>query len=149
VKRNILGQKYWRKTRFSQPTYYEQELEKLVNNNIPVHAFYVEQRAEEKFHQIATRTHGRCEMLDINSRVGSDMLTDLVTEEILNNIGGQSRGKDLVTAYRKKFPKSYTSTTESNTQTDNNLSSRHRQTLTTLGSVLTKAAVDLLQTNKK
>jgi hypothetical protein len=88
-------------------------------------------------------------MLDINSRVGSDMLTDLVTEEILNNIGGQSRGKDLVTVYRKKFPKSYTSMTESNTQTDNNLSSIHHQTLTTLGSVLAKAAVDLLQTNKK
>ncbi|CAM2727660.1 unnamed protein product [Rotaria socialis] len=110
TKRSNFGQKYWKNTRFAKKTYYEQELETLVTNTIPVHAFYVEKRAEEKFHEIATRTHGRCEMLDINSSLGSDMLTNLVTEEILNNIGGESKGKDLVTAYRKKFAKSYAST---------------------------------------
>jgi hypothetical protein len=117
-KRDHFGEKYWKTTRFAQPTYYENELEKLVENNIPVHAFYVEERAKEIFHQIATRTCGRCEMLDINSSVGSEMLTDLVTEEILNNVGGESKGKDLVTAYRKKFAKSYTSKTESYSSTN-------------------------------
>jgi hypothetical protein len=70
-------------------------------NNIPVDSFYVEKRAEERFDEIATRTRGQFELLDINSSLGSNMLTDLVTEEILNNIGGQLRGKDLVSAYRK------------------------------------------------
>jgi hypothetical protein len=102
VKRNTFGHKYWKKTRFARATYYEKELDELVINNIPVDAFYVEKRAEEKFHEIATRARGRCEILDINSSLGSDMLTDLVNEKISNNIGGQLRGKDLVSAYRKK-----------------------------------------------
>lgn len=148
-KRNSFGQKYWKKTRFAEPTYYEQELEQLVQNSIPVHAFYVEQQAKESFCQIAKRTCGRCEMLDINSSSGSDMLTNLVTEEILNNIGGQSKGKDLVIAYRKKFAKSYTSAAESSSQTDNDLSSRSRQTLSTLGSQVAKTTTDLLQRSQK
>jgi len=65
-------------------------------NNNPVDAFHVKKRAQEKFDEIATRTRGQCEMLDINSSLGSNMLTDLITEEILNNIGGQLRGKDVV-----------------------------------------------------
>ncbi len=76
-------------------------------NNIPVDAFHVEKRAQEIFHEIATRARGRCEMLDINSSLGSDVLTDLVSEEILNNIGGQLRGKDLVSAYRKFLKRLY------------------------------------------
>jgi hypothetical protein len=36
-------------------------------NNIPIDAFYVEKRAEEKFHEVATRTRGQCAMLDINN----------------------------------------------------------------------------------
>ncbi|CAF4273892.1 unnamed protein product [Rotaria magnacalcarata] len=125
TKRGKFGKKYWKNTRFAKETYYEQELGKLMTNNISVHAFYVEKRAEEKFHEIATRTGGRCAMLDINSSLGSDMLTNLVTEEILNNIGGLSKGKDLVTAYRKKFSKSYASTAESNS-TRSDLSSTSR-----------------------
>jgi hypothetical protein len=55
------------KTRFAQATYYEKELDELVMNNIPIDAFYVEKRAEEKFHEVATRTRGQCAMLDINN----------------------------------------------------------------------------------
>lgn len=141
-KRNWFGQKYWQKTRFAEPTYYEKELAQLAQNSIPVHAFYVEEQAKEKFHQIAKETGGRCERLDINSSSGSDMLTNLVTEEILNNIGGQSKGKDLVNAYRKKFARSYTSAVESSGQVDSQLSSRSRQTLSTLGSTVAKTTTD-------
>jgi hypothetical protein len=35
------------------------------------------------------------------------MLTDLVTEEILRNVGGHSKGNALVEAYRNKFGRSY------------------------------------------
>ncbi|CAF0744473.1 unnamed protein product [Adineta steineri] len=106
-KRAELGENYWQQTKFAQSTYYEDELAKLISNNIPVHAFYVEQSAEATFRAIATKTKGRCEMLDINSSLGSKMLTDLVTEEILRSIGGTTRGNALVDAYRKKFCKIY------------------------------------------
>jgi hypothetical protein len=46
--------------------------------------------------------------LDINSSKGAEMLTDLVTEEILRNCGGISKGNTLVEAYRKTYGKSYT-----------------------------------------
>jgi len=87
-------------------------------------------------------------MLDINLSLGSNMLTDLVNEEILNNIGGQLRGKDLVSAYRK-FPKSYTSTAESISEPNDDSSVRNRLTVTTLSSILAKATTDLFQTSKK
>ncbi|CAF3149707.1 unnamed protein product [Rotaria sp. Silwood2] len=118
-KRNSLGQNYWKKTKFAQATYYEDELAKLISNQIPVHAFYVEKRAKEKFEEIANRTGGHCQMLDINSSSGSDMLTDLVTEEILNNVGGESKGEVLVKAYRNKFGRSYTRNVESSLKREN------------------------------
>ena len=53
-------------------------------------------------------TGGKCESLNINSSMGSDILTNIVTEQILNSVG-QARGKadELVNAYRSKFSKSY------------------------------------------
>ncbi|CAF1573592.1 unnamed protein product [Didymodactylos carnosus] len=107
-KKQRYGQSFWEKTKFAQSTYYEDELAKLKVDGIPVHAFFVEQRAEESFKKIAKETGGRCEMLDINSSSGSEMLTDLVTEEILRNVGGSLKGDALVEAYRNKFGKSYT-----------------------------------------
>ncbi|CAF1486229.1 unnamed protein product [Rotaria sordida] len=103
VKRNRFGKRYWSKTKFAQPTYYEDELAKLTSNRIPVHAFYVDTRAEKSFKDIASKTGGRSEMLDINSPSGSQILTDLVTEEVLRNVGGAVRGNALVQAYRSKF----------------------------------------------
>ena len=114
IKRNHFGEKYWRRTKFAQETYYIDELSNLVANNIPVHAFFVDTRAENKFREIAKKTGGRCEMLDINSDAGSNMLTDLVAEEILRNVGGNSRGNALVTAYRNRFARTYARNTEPN-----------------------------------
>ena len=114
TKRNRFGEKYWRTTKFAQETYYINELKKLIENNIPVHAFFVDTQAESTFRDIAKRTRGRCEMLDINSNAGSDMLTDLVAEEILRNIGGNSRGTTLVTAYRRRFARADARNTEPN-----------------------------------
>ena len=102
-KRNSFGSRYWSKTKFAQPTYYQNELEKLQSNNIPVHAFYVDERAKKSFENIAESTGGRSEMLDINSPTGSETLTHLVTEKVLQNVGGASRGNALVQAYRSKF----------------------------------------------
>ncbi|CAF3619174.1 unnamed protein product [Rotaria sp. Silwood1] len=107
-KRKCHGEDYWKKTKFAQPTYYKNELEKLIRDKVPVHAFFVAKRAEQSFKEIANLTGGRCQLLDINSSAGSQLLTDLVTEEILRNVGGNSIGNALVEAYRNKFGKSYT-----------------------------------------
>jgi hypothetical protein len=96
-----------KKTKFVEPIYYKDELDKLKSNDISVHAFFIESRAEKSFREIAAETKGRCELLDINSSLGSEMLTDLVTEEILRNVGGHSKGNALVEAYRNKFGRSY------------------------------------------
>lgn len=107
TKRNKRGDYYWANTKFSQRTYYEDELTQLKANQIPVHAFFVAPKAESSFRMIANKTGGRCERLDIESSAGSELLTNLVTEEILRNVGGCSKGNDLVEAYRNKFAKTY------------------------------------------
>ncbi|ETO06651.1 hypothetical protein RFI_30741, partial [Reticulomyxa filosa] len=102
------GENYWKNTKlFSRLTYFKDELRQLRDFNIPVHAFFICERAEQSFRKIACATNGRCEKLDINSEKGSDQLTNLVSEEVLRNIGG-SKGDTLVDAYKKKFSKSYT-----------------------------------------
>ncbi|CAF2071576.1 unnamed protein product [Rotaria magnacalcarata] len=106
-RRGRYGEAYWKKTKFAQITYYEDELTKLTSNNIPVHAFYVERRAEQSFRQIANQTGGRCQLLDVKSSSGAQILTDLVAETLLVDIGGLSKGKSLVAAYREKFGKAY------------------------------------------
>lgn len=102
-KREQLGEDYWKNTKFANATYYEQELEELVSNKIPIHGFFVHTRAEESFNEIATKSSGRSAMLDINSSSGSEILTDLITEEILRNIGGSQNGDTFVKAYRSKY----------------------------------------------
>ncbi|CAF0939888.1 unnamed protein product [Adineta steineri] len=106
-KRDNYGDAYWKNTKFAEATYYEDELKKLISKQIPVHAFYVAKQAEASFKKIAKETGGRCHLLDINSQAGANMLTDLVTEVILKNVGGEAKGNTLVDAYRKKFGKSY------------------------------------------
>lgn len=46
-KREKLGENYWQKTKFEKATYYEDELVQLMQNNIPVHAFYVNNSGKE------------------------------------------------------------------------------------------------------
>ena len=60
-KRQRRGEKYWGMTRFARPTYYEDELEKLVESKIPVHAFFVANAAEASFKKIAYRTFFQAE----------------------------------------------------------------------------------------
>lgn len=102
------GEKYWSKTKFANQTHYSVELQHLKNDKVPVHAFYVASSAQHNFQEIAFSTGGRCEPLDINSGAGAAMLTNLVTEVILNKIGQENgKGGALVDAYRNKFIKSY------------------------------------------
>jgi len=102
-KRREKGEKYWTKTKFTAPKFYETELNLLATNGIRVHTFYVDDDSKTVFTEIANKTNGRCEKLDINSSAGAEMLTNLVTEEILRSVAGDS----LVEAYRTKFNKGY------------------------------------------
>jgi len=58
------------------------------------------------FQQISNTSGGRCSFLDINSKSGDDMLTELVCAEVLRNVGGDQKGEILVQAYKAKY-KSY------------------------------------------
>ena len=102
------GEAYWLNSEFKASTHYLNEVAKLKAKNIPVHAFYLDNGAKLNFEEISAATGGKSEFLKINSAAGSDRLTNLVTEKILNSVG-QARGKgdELVQAYRKKFTKAY------------------------------------------
>ena len=93
----------WKKSKFNPETFYMDELTTLKNKNIPVHAFYVAENAKQSFQEIAKLTNGKSEKLDIESKDGSEILTNLVNIEVLQSIGGAQRGKDLVNAYKTKF----------------------------------------------
>lgn len=109
-KRGNFGESYWRGTKFARPTDMTTELKQLQQKGIPVHAFFVANRAKQCFQKIAKTSSGRTEFLDINSSSGADTLTNLVTEQVLRNIGGDPiEGEALVKAYRQRFTKSYTS----------------------------------------
>jgi len=97
---------YWEKTEFKKPTYYETELKKLAEEKIPVHTFHLQTRAAKAFQHIAKATGGTNSVLDIDSPDGSKDLTDLVTQEILQNVGGE-KGDKLVNDYRKRYMKSH------------------------------------------
>lgn len=75
-------------------------MRKLKGYNIPIHTLYIEQRAKKNFEYIAQKTNGKCSFLDIHSQNGEKLLTDLITKEILRNVGEQrGLGDKLVKAY--------------------------------------------------
>ena len=86
---------------YSTPTNWEVEIASLTSAPpaVPVHAFYIENAARDNFEEIARRTGGRAEKLDVNSAEGDQLLTDCLTEQILENIGGA----ELVVVYRKTY----------------------------------------------
>ena len=101
-----LGEAYWQSTKFKEPTDYQKELNHMKQHwDVPIHAFFVDTRAASNFRKIARQTGGRCESLDINSPQGAELLTDVVTEEVLRKVGEQAggQGDTLVETYRKSF----------------------------------------------
>ncbi|CAF1053678.1 unnamed protein product [Adineta ricciae] len=103
-KRSCFGENYWKKTKFSKPTFYQDELKKLKDKDIPIHTFYLTNYAKSNFEEIAQETKGRCESLDIRSSAGIDALTNYVTEEVLRKAAGR-QGEEAVKLYREKYGK--------------------------------------------
>ena len=78
----------WNKTRFSQPTFYKGEVDKLASRtpSIPVHSFYVSSNAQEKFAEIAKATGGETGSLEINSEKGSQLLVGLFAKKVVTDV---------------------------------------------------------------
>ena len=104
-KRERRGETYWSATKYSKPTYWEDEIKEIAARNIPVHAFYVDNSAKKSFKQFSKMTspNANCSYLNVNSKDGAAKLTDTLSEEILRNVGGEQ----FVKEYNNKFPKSY------------------------------------------
>ena len=102
-KRTHLGENYWKTTKFEKPTFYATELKKLKDKDIPVHTFYLTTYAQSNFVEIAKETSGRSEFLDINSTQSAELLTNLITEEVLRKSAGD-QGDAVVALYRKMYP---------------------------------------------
>lgn len=78
---------------------------KLKQHGIKIHSYYVDNRAETNFREIAETTGGNCAFLDVNDiNNGAELLTKMVTEELLRNIGERhGMGDTLVQSYRKDY----------------------------------------------
>jgi hypothetical protein len=97
------GESYWQSTQFAERTYYMDELQTLRERDVTIHSFFVDRSAEVAFRGIAEATGGECDFLDVQSDSGAQRLTDLMTSRILNDVGGEDYGAQLVTAYRAKY----------------------------------------------
>lgn len=104
-RRSIFSEKYWEKAGFQSVGHYQDELIKLKENKIPVHAFYAHESAKKDFERIASETGGSCEFFVGTSSKGPERLVSLVIEQILRNIGRSNGGNDesLVEIYRKTY----------------------------------------------
>ena len=94
--------------KWAEETYYEDELQHIIDAEIPVHAFYVNAYAEEAFADIADAADGTTVPLDITSTKGAEMLTSLITERILVNVSKVARGgaemeRKLIDSYRSRY----------------------------------------------
>ena len=104
---NIFGESYWETTKFKESTDYINECEKLILKRIPVHCFYVykNQNVRQNFQEIAKLTGGKCCFMDVNSSNGAEILTNIVSSLVLQNVGNRNGGKgqELLDEYAKKY----------------------------------------------
>jgi len=105
------GEEYWRSTKFCDKVYCDDQVEKLRQSSVPIHCFYVDDdSAKHRFQQIAHKTGGECQFLDVDTPAGAEELTHVVTQKILKDVGGRegTNSNELVAEYRKKFMVGYT-----------------------------------------
>jgi hypothetical protein len=100
------GEKYWQASKFGGATFYKNELRSLIDNGVPVHGFYVKEKARDAFTEIADATGGKSQALDVSSDRGAEDLTNLVTKQVLDDIDTDG-DYGLVEEYDKRFIKTY------------------------------------------
>eukprot|EP01061_Rhynchopus_euleeides_P022327 TRINITY_DN3636_c0_g1_i2.p1 TRINITY_DN3636_c0_g1~~TRINITY_DN3636_c0_g1_i2.p1 ORF type:complete len:2096 (+),score=647.50 TRINITY_DN3636_c0_g1_i2:904-6288(+) len=95
------GESYWRTTPHAIRTTADEQARQLAAKGIPVHAFYVafDDAVKTCFEGLAHKTGGQCGPLNVATAEGHERLTQLVSERVLDSIGGA----DLLQRYRAKF----------------------------------------------
>ncbi|CAM9117607.1 unnamed protein product, partial [Ectocarpus fasciculatus] len=100
----------WSNSIFSEPVYFEDELKKAVQSGIIVNAFYINNTHARAFRDVskafteaAEIGDGESAFLDLDGDDGSELLTEVVTKQILMNKGGARKGVECVAAYDRKY----------------------------------------------
>ena len=86
-KRERRGEEYWIEHNFPK-VYTSKLITEIVNKKIPVHTFYLDQKAEESFTSIANQTGGKSEMLQIHFNNGAKKLMESIAANVLFKAGG-------------------------------------------------------------
>lgn len=98
------GQDYWAQDpRFCTPTTAAEQLTRLAQFNVPVHAYWVSQkdgRERPFFENVAAITGGQSGFLDVNSDDGKTELTNLLSKTVLAQLDPSG---GLVKAYNQKY----------------------------------------------
>ena len=94
---------YW--LAYKNVEHYTVELEKIKTSKIPIYPFFVHKDAKKDFDYIAQQTTKEKESreLDVNSSQAVDDLTDTLSKNILEEIGGEEKGEELVGQYNMRF----------------------------------------------
>jgi hypothetical protein len=106
-RRSQRGESYWKGTRFAEMVSYPQQLQLLVQEEIPIHAYWVSGKAQQCFTEAAKATKGTCGLLNIGSSAGNEALLDAVTNRILAAAGG-NQADQLQQAYHAKYGSHFT-----------------------------------------
>ena len=84
------GESYWEKqSGFATPTWWSDELDKLVASEIGVNCFYLKERAKENFTEIADRSKGVVKPLDVSKQEKSvKAMVGAIADQVLEAIAG-------------------------------------------------------------
>jgi hypothetical protein len=75
----------------------------MATRRIPIHSFYIEDLARTYFNDVSRRTLGESKEYMYQEADAPKLLTDFIVENILNKIGGEAMGIELIGAYRLRF----------------------------------------------
>jgi hypothetical protein len=96
--------RYWDDQPYAHVRHFEDELKKLVLEEVPVHTFHIGTHGgvHSSFPDIAKRSSGHNAPLDIHSDAGAVTLKRLITERVLDDVvGGGPEGRRLREIYSR------------------------------------------------
>lgn len=102
---------YWKNTKnYKTPVYFEDQFTKLKEQGIPVHTFYLNTYAEEKFKEYAKETNGECHPLKLLAtdsaqeiRQSRDEMISVITRRIVyETVGGGEIGRQMSEDFRNR-----------------------------------------------
>jgi len=110
---------YWVKSKYANVTDCESMIGQIIQKNIKLHGFYIENQlhsaenratTEKFFKLISEKTNGKSHKLDLSNENTGEILTELITTEILKNIAQNSDiidkttlEKSLLDEYKRKY----------------------------------------------